>query len=359
MRGPRFDLALVVGCAGLALAVGALARANPYDVQIFTALLMADIWLLGSHHIVAMFTRLCFDKESMRENKFFLTGLPIIVLVGIVAVLWISGGREIITTIYLYWQFFHYTRQSYGISRIYGRKEPPQSVFDVRLTNFIIYAVPTWGILFISHLHNLDPTSTFLGSAYWSIPVPEPLLQVVGYVAGLATLVWLARIPFRYLEKKLAILPTLYILSHLIIFTAGYWWYGQIHLNLGWLVINIWHNSQYILIVWLYNNNRFKNGVDQNSWFLSYISQEKFLGLYFVVCLAITGVFFGMVKLFAAKVAPNYLPQLITDDGWAILAYQGLNFHHYIVDGYIWKVRKKRLRERLGVVDEEIASVAT
>jgi hypothetical protein len=32
-----------------------------------------------------------------------------------------------------------------------------------------------------------------------------------------------------------------------------------------------------------------------------------------------------------------------------VVAYQVINFHHYVVDSVIWKVRKKALRQNLGV----------
>ena len=33
----------------------------------------------------------------------------------------------------------------------------------------------------------------------------------------------------------------------------------------------------------------------------------------------------------------------------AVIIYQAINFHHYVVDGIIWKVRKPKLRDRLGI----------
>ena len=358
IRGLRFDATLVLGCVLLAFIFGWVAKQNPINPNVFMALLFADIYLLGSHHIVAMYTRLCFDKDSIKENRFFLTWLPLIVVLGIVVAMWLAGGTEIITTVYLYWQWFHYTRQSYGITRIYARKEPPQSIFDTRLQNFLLYVVPLWGILFISRQHNLNPKMQFLFSDFWSIPVPEWLLTGVGIAALSATVLWVVRLPMRYLEGKLSVLPTLYVISHLLIFMTGYYWLGRIHINLGWLVINIWHNCQYILIVWLYNNNRFRSGVDEKHPFLSTISQAQFLWKYFGVCIGITLVVAISIRIFAGHIAPAYLPSLVVKDGWAVLIYQALNFHHYIVDSSIWKVRKKEIRERLGVVDEEIAKVA-
>jgi len=33
----------------------------------------------------------------------------------------------------------------------------------------------------------------------------------------------------------------------------------------------------------------------------------------------------------------------------ALIVYQTINFHHYIVDSMIWKLRRKPLQETLGV----------
>ena len=366
MRSLLFDWILVVGCIALAYLFGFVAYSNPVNPYVFMVLLYCDIYLLGSHHIVAMYTRLCFDKESARENRFFLTWLPVLVVLGIVGAMWWAGGTVIITTVYLYWQWFHYTRQSYGITRIYARKEPPQAKYDVWLQNFLLYVVPLWGILYISMQHRLNPGMKFLFSDFWGVfdrlPVTtaESILSTVGVVAMAATVLWVVRLPMRYLDGKLALLPTLYIISHLLIFMTGYYWLGRIHINLGWLVINIWHNCQYILIVWLYNNNRFRSGVDEQHPFLSRISQVEYLWKYFGTCIGITLVLAIGIRIFAGHVAPNYLPHLVMEEGggWAVLLYQALNFHHYIVDSYIWKVRKKEVRERLGVVDEAIEKVA-
>lgn len=122
--------------------------------------------------------------------------------------------------------------------------------------------------------------------------------------------------------------------------------------------------AQYILIVWLFNNNRFRDGISPDHWFISFISQQKFLWLYFSICLVLSFAFYGLVEFISHYIAPTYLPSLINDGGWAVVCYQGINFHHYIVDGYIWKVRKKSVAANLGVnvpdshVKEAIAEVA-
>jgi hypothetical protein len=105
----------------------------------------------------------------------------------------------------------------------------------------------------------------------------------------------------------------------------------------GWLVLNVWHNAQYLLFVWMFNANRFKDGVDPEDRLLSTISEEQRTLLYTGVCLAISTALYLAIGHVAAV-----LPV-------ALVTYQAINFHRYVVDGVIWKVRKKSLRETLQI----------
>jgi hypothetical protein len=129
-----------------------------------------------------------------------------------------------------------------------------------------------------------------------------------------------------------------YLLSHLVIFALGYLVLRNI--NHGWLVINVWHNAQYVMIVWLYNNNRFKSGVDPAHRFLSTLSQGRNVIPYLVVCLAISTVAYLSIGEILGTMSFAALPL-------ALIAFQTVNFHHYIVDGIIWKVRRPAIRANL------------
>ena len=61
LKVARFDLNLIAGTALLALVSGAVVVANP---NLFPIVLLLDLWLLGHHHVVSTFTRLCFTKET-------------------------------------------------------------------------------------------------------------------------------------------------------------------------------------------------------------------------------------------------------------------------------------------------------
>ena len=139
---------------------------------------------------------------------------------------------------------------------------------------------------------------------------------------------------------RLAAVHTLYMLTHFTIFLVAYLLIDDI--TYGWLMINIWHNAQYILFVWMFNTRRFKDGIDPEARFLSYISQPGRLWLYLGTCVVITGVIYWVAlgaldALFFAGLSAT------------IVLYQIVNFHHYVVDANIWKVRKAPIAKTLGL----------
>jgi len=115
----------------------------------------------------------------------------------------------------------------------------------------------------------------------------------------------------------------------------------------GWIVLNIWHNAQYILFVWMYNNKRFKNKIDQKHTFLSTLCLNHNQWLYYCTCLTISSFFY----FYAIKIIKIFSIQTFT---WNLLIFQTINFHHYIVDGIIWKIKKKPIQMTLGIKGENI-----
>lgn len=130
------------------------------------------------------------------------------------------------------------------------------------------------------------------------------------------------------------------MLSHTAVFGVGYLAIPDI--DHGWLAINMWHNAQYMLVVWMYNRNRFKAGISTEHRWLSTLSQPRNVAKYFGVTLGLTVVaYLGLNSVLIALPASTLVLSLV--------AYQTINFHHYIVDSVIWKVRKPQIRSNLGL----------
>lgn len=334
LRSKRFDLSFIVGIPALAFATGLVVVLQP---QLFIPILIFDLWFLAYHHVIATYTRICFDRTSFAEHWPLLVILLPAVTIATLAVAYGVGIWTVIS-VYFYWQWWHYTRQSWGISRAYRGKERSALYEDGWLDQAIFYAVPVLGILYRSHQ---DP-GKFLNLELRMIPVASIVVQAAAAVALVLLGYWLIRRWQAWREGRLAAVHTLYMTTHFAVFAVAYLLIDDI--SRGWLVINIWHNAQYILFVWMYNQRRFKDGVDPQARFLSYISQPGRLWLYLTSCLLISGVFYVAVlgtldALFFGGLAA------------AIVVYQIVNFHHYIVDSMIWKVRKEPMRKALGLQD--------
>jgi len=327
LRNAQFDFTLIVLVAGWALAAGAAIVIHP---GWFWPILFLDVWMLGYTHVVSTFTRLAFDRQSFLQHRFLLLPLPIVVAACTIGVAMVAG-EWLIATVYLYAQWFHYTRQSYGISRMYLRKAgaiPQRRDF---VLDGVIYALPVWGILSRSYQ---QPTK-FLSLDVRCIPVPRIVVLIAGAIAIASVLLWLAR-EIRAFSLRRADLPhTGYVLSHIAIFSAGYLLIDDI--NTGWLVLNIWHNLQYVLIVWMFNVGRFGSGVDPRRRFLSTISQPRNVVAYAVVCWAIATLLYFNVNRALTVLSSSVLPL-------SLLAYMTINFHHYVVDAIIWR-RPRRVAQ--------------
>jgi hypothetical protein len=330
LRGRTFDISFIAGTAAVALLAGHAVAREP---SLFAAVLFLDLWLLGYHHVIATFTQIAFDSASVRQHRFLVMGLPPLVVLGTFGLAAVFGLWAI-ASLYLYWQWFHYTRQSYGISQAYVRKSTP-SVDDAGITKVALYLLPLWGIL----QRSADRPATFLGQDVKVLPIPPMVAELVGVCAIAACAYWLFGRLRAWHAGRLPTAHTLYMLSHFAIFYTGY--IAIENINFGWLTINIWHNAQYILFVWLANNRRFQGRIDPEHRFLSRISQRQNVALYFVVCLGVTVAVYLTIQSVLTALT-------VVSIAYMLLIYQSLNFHHYIVDAIIWRGNRRKAQGSSG-----------
>jgi hypothetical protein len=334
MRSARFDRLFVLGIPLLALAVGALALGFP---DYFLLILTLDLALLGYHHVISTYTRLLFDLKSARRHWALLLPLPVAVFAG-VCLLAGWAGVAAITTLYMHWQWYHYTRQSEGINKAYGMKTRSVQAGGAGFNRALFYLVPAAAFLMMS----ARPDATFLGVEVWKLPMPQWAASAV-LAAAFAGLAWWLALQWRALRAgTLGKLHFAYLCSHYAIYLVSYVAIQDI--TTGWLVINVWHNAQYIAFVWLFNSNQFKGGIDRQQLALSWLSQEGRWPVYLMACVALTGVVYQSIDAASGYFSSYTLMPLV------VIVYQGLNFHHYIVDSLIWKLRKQEVQHSLKIV---------
>jgi hypothetical protein len=332
LRNAPFDACFVLGIPAVALAAGGFVTLRP---ELFLLIFSIDMWLLGYHHVVATFTRVCFDSESFKTHRWLVLLLPLAVAAAVLLAVTLVGMWAI-ATVYLYWQWWHYTRQSEGISKAYAAKNSGADVGDRRLARIVHYALPTAGILTVS----ARGPSVFVFLPVKVLPVPMEVAQFAQIFALIVTVAWLYE-QFRiWRSGRLAVSYSAYMATHLLIYAVAY--IGFEDATRGWLVINTWHNLQYLAFVWLYNNRRFSTGVDSRHAVLSTLSQTKNWWLYALACLTISTVFYSSIETVLTWTG-------ISSVAYLAALYQSINFHHYIVDSQVWKLRRPSVRQTIGL----------
>lgn len=325
IRSREFDRTLLAAPIVAGLAASLVVTADP---RLYPLLLVADLWLLGYHHVVATYTRLAFDTASLRRNRFLAVDLLAVVTLATLAIA-ITAGAWLVATAFLYLQWFHYMRQGYGIARMYFRATPDGQVPGSRdfAADLAIYLVPIYGIA----ARSASMGDTFLGLPVQAIVLPGPVVTLLGIAAAAAVMGWAVKTARAAMAGTLEIEYTAFVASHLAIFLVAYIVVADV--NAGWLAINVWHNLQYVLVVWMSNAKRYASGIDPAARFLSRLSQPGRVVMYFACCLAITTIVYAAIDRFTV---------LVLGGGMAITVgiYMGINFHHYIVDALIWKRRR-------------------
>ena len=164
---------------------------------------------------------------------------------------------------------------------------------------------------------------------------------------------------------------SIFILSHVLITAVSYLWVDEI--TQGWLFINIWHNAQYLVFVWVYNARRTQSsslearvtersseasggGSHDPLAFLRSLSHPtlKSLSRYLILCVTSGTLFFLLIDLIISLLErwtlSEQIAHLMASTQWALPAqsfslllviHLSINFHHYLVDAVIWRRRHR------------------
>lgn len=332
---PRLDGVFIFGPLALALGLAALASISP---AMLLAIVLVDVWLFANPHLVATYTRIGFRAADLRRDWFLIFCLPAIVLVGVVitALAYEVGG---LITLYFIAQTYHLARQSFGISRAYQRAEisAPPPIRPDRLAEALIYLFPAWGLL----ARCADAPQTFLGYPIQLPAVPVQVVHVMGAAALVCGLWWLQRQCRAALAGAGHWRRDAFVASHLLVVFIAF--VGTTDITIGWLAINIWHNVQYLQFVWVQNIRRDHPVPSGQPSLVAAITADglwqkaaKYGGL----CLAFGAVLYQAAQWAGAQLLWLGLPTVL-------IAHFTLNFHHYLVDGVIWKRRRPWLIRRL------------
>jgi hypothetical protein len=317
---------LIFGNLFAALSAGALAS---WSAPMMLAILYIDIWLLANPHLVATYRRIGAISSRIRLRWALIVAAPILILVGltIIALAYEAAG---LLALYFVLQTFHVSRQSYGIARRHDRRL--QGPFQ-GLPYLLIYLFPAWGYLHRS----AQAPSSFLGYPIWWPPVPQELALAAGVAAVVGALCWFTCVGYAMGAQKVDDPFNGFVLSHLTISLVGYVWINDI--TVGWLVVNVWHNIQYLIFVYRQRQPGIitgKNGERSDDALAPRKSSVEVLkppATFFLTCSIVGAVLYAAADRVGESLLWLGLPTIL-------IAHLVLNFHHYVADSVIWKRRR-------------------
>ncbi|HRI76429.1 MAG TPA: hypothetical protein PLX33_05505 [Alphaproteobacteria bacterium] len=287
--------------------------------------------LVAQPHFVSTYARTSFEKKNLRQNIFIIGILPVLIF-GALLGLYSIFGIWIYMSLYMYVQWFHFTRQSYGVARFYRAKNGAPLTDDL-LTTLVVYAVPLWGILRWS----MRQPETYVGLPVKTFDVPAAIDPYCAAIVYGLVLLWAVG---RFRQWRAGVLPiphTIYVVTHIVMFLACYVYVQT--LEYGWLAIGLWHSLQYLIFVWALNEQKRQNiekGPLKNSLtFFEKISSLKLLPVYALLLFCASFLLFSGFQMLGDSLQQALIVPALIVVGTII-------FHHYATDAIIWRRPKKR-----------------
>lgn len=327
------DLLLYVGTPLLLVPMFALAQArwSAQDIYVFVAAFGA----MG-HHLPGMI-RAYGDRALFERFRWRFIIAPIFLLAVCVGFYW-WDLKGIVLTVFL-WGVWHGMMQTYGFCRIYDAKMGSFAAISRRL-DFATCGIWFAAAVILSSQRMTDTLDAFYESGGPFIsPGAIRMLQQGAWVCAigisilfLANFVWMWVHGKRQNPVKLALVVT----------SVAFWWYcnnGVTNILAGIALFEVFHDVQYLSLVWIYNRNRVEKDSSIGG-FMRFVFRRSgsLIGLYVGLVFA-----YGSLGYLSSHISVETMKQVLT----GVVAASGLL--HFYYDGFIWKVREKSTRQSLGL----------
>jgi Flp pilus assembly protein TadD len=330
---PWRDLVLIVGVPAIILPALWLAQGRFRPEQIY--LFVASFGAVG-HHLPGMMRaygdRLLFERFKYR---FVLTPL----FLGGTCLLFAVRELNAMVLVAYVWGVWHGLMQTYGFLRIYDSKVGSVSQRTARL-DFAMCI--TWFVLAVL----MSPTrmAKVLTDYYQSggVTLAPALVGAVTNAwlgaTAIATLAFAGHLVHQWMRGAVPSPAKLV----LMVTSIAFWWYSNVSVSsmlVGIALFEIFHDVQYLTIVWIFNLNRADRNPDVG----------RFTRFLFRRSWGLAGLYIGLIAAYGSL---NLIPPLLSSQTFGrgltgLLTASALL--HFYYDGFIWKVREPSVRESLGV----------
>jgi Tfp pilus assembly protein PilF len=327
------DLLLFVGTPVLLIPIFSAAQARWSAQDIF--LFVGAFGAMG-HHLPGMIRaygdRALFDRFKVR---FVVAPLALLAIC-----VWSSVYNiQAIQLVALAWGIWHGMMQTYGFCRIYDSKASGKAASRARTDLALCFS---WFLAAVV----LSPMRfrTCLDLYYESGGPVLPRQIILGLQYGVIAALAFVTAAFFWRQWKdwrgSAILSPIKIT--LLVSSIAFWWYcnnGVQNILVGIALFEVFHDVQYLAIVWIYNRARVERD-NTIRGFMRFVFRRSgsLVGVYVGLVLA-----YGSIALTTSGVSIEAVKHVLIG---VVTASALLHFYY---DGFIWKVRETQTRAMLGI----------
>ncbi len=303
------------------------------------------ILLVDVAHVYSTLYRTYFDPKSFSKQRFLLTAIPFIGFVG--GVLAYSISSQFFWRLLAYTAVFHFIRQQYGFMRVYSRKEVPARLPSL-IDKIVIYYATLYPMLYW-HLSGPRNFNWFVDNDLVFVQ-SHGLLIVATILYVIVVTAYLVKEIVSWIRTKFVNVPKLAIISG----TLLSWYFGIVYFNgdMAFTLLNVVsHGIPYMALVWIYGQKNYTSAGTGNRFLKTIFSPYGivlFLGLIFLFAFVEEALWdlavwqehktvFSLAKLPTVQLDTKALSFLVP-----LLALPQIT--HYILDGFIWKIRRDEFK---------------
>lgn len=338
---PAVDL--IFCCGGLLWAIffaNLFLKSNfPNIPDPLVLLAVAGTHFLSETHTAATLERLHQSADTRKALNTFGTVIALGCVALAIAAMFVPALPPILAKIYLIWIVQHFMAQTYGIGLIYCYKRGYiMNVWEKRIYKLCIDATIAYAIIRQFTFKEWS-TGKFIGQElpFWG-PLPEPFFIVADFVLKVAVVLFVGMIVNKFIrERKVFPFPAaLLTVSGIAIFLLP-----KALTNSLWIYVPaFYHGSQYLVVSTSYflKERGLPENVktDQIGKMILAPTTLKYFCTLFVVGIFIYGGLPGLMQEFGI----DYKVAFAT-------VFCCINFHHFLIDAAIWRLRDPKLRKIL------------
>ena len=289
------------------------------------------------HHLPGMM-RAYGDRELFRRFKTRFIFAPL--LIGGACVGFSIAGLHTMVLVAYVWGVWHGLMQTHGFLRIYDSKVGSFAKRTARLDFALCVSWFLGGVLFSdTRVDYAQEMVLSCGGPMMTADAVQAVRAVAGAAIGVITLTYLWNI----WARRRAGQPPSPVKLLLAVTSVAWWWFANVHVAdilIGIILFEIFHDVQYLTIVWLFNRSRVDKDPSVGPFSRMLFRRSK--PLLFVYVALVFG--YGALgpwseEKFAGTGVGNIFAGLLVTS--ALL--------HFYYDGFIWKVRESNTRANLGI----------